>query len=47
MNLAVAEIAFLAVATIALNFEPNEAVFARIRCFVVYAVRLYPGLFAA
>ena len=44
-NLAVAEVANLAVAAVALKFKPNETVFASIRCFVVYPVRPYPGLF--
>ena len=41
MNLAVAEIVFLAVAAVGLNFKPNETDFARIRCFTIFPVRTY------
>ena len=44
-NLAVAEVANLAVAAVVLNIERNDTVFARIRCFIVYPVRPYPGIF--
>ena len=45
VNLAVADTAFLAVAAVALNLKLNETLFSRIRCFVVYRIRLYPSLF--
>ena len=44
-NLTVTKFANLAVATVAFKCKPNETIFARIRCFVVYPVRPHPGLF--
>ncbi len=44
-NLAVAEVANLAVAAVVSSIERNDTVFARMRCFIVYPVRPYPGIF--
>ena len=43
--LAVGEVVNLVLVAVALKFKPNETVFARIRCFVVYPVRPYLGPF--
>jgi len=44
-NLAIAKVANLVLATFALKFKPHEVVFACMRCFVVYPIRPYHGLF--
>ncbi len=41
----VVDVANLAVAAVVSNIERNDTVFARIRCFMVYPVRPYPGHF--
>ena len=47
VNSAVAEITFLAVAAVALNVKPDETVFARIRCFIIFPVRSGTYVFLA